>query len=221
MGTRPDPKSTDTLPASRDGARAPWLERESDGTLVSAGLGQAFLDREEFEMSAFPATSDGTDVLVTAAGYAQLCAELEALRTVSRQKMSEQLRDVREDGDPDNPMLFDLLEEQAKLERRIALLEAQAAAAHIVGPTADGTAGIGSCVRVRHGDSGEVAEYELVGPIESDVGNGRVSVAAPVGQALVGRRRGATVAVETPRGTMELEVLSVGRLDQHTAKEAA
>jgi transcription elongation GreA/GreB family factor len=84
-------------------------------------------------MSAFPATSDDADVLVTAAGYAQLCAELEALRTVSRQEMNEHLRDVREDGDPDNPMLFGLLEEQAQLEGRIALLEAQAAAARIVG----------------------------------------------------------------------------------------
>jgi transcription elongation factor GreA len=171
-------------------------------------------------MSAFPATSDGADVLVTAAGYAQLCAELEGLRTVSRQELSEQLRDVRADGDRENPMLFDLLEEQVQLEARIALLEAQVAAAHIVGPEADGTAGIGSCVRVRHGDSGEVAEYELVGPIESDVGNGRVSVAAPVGRALVGRRRDTTVAVKTPRGTMQLEILSVGPVAR-TAKEAA
>jgi transcription elongation factor GreA len=172
-------------------------------------------------MSAFPATTDDADALVTAAGYAQLCAELEALRTLSRQEMTEHLRDAREDGDPDNPMLFDELEEQAQLERRIALLEAQAAAARIVGPAADGTAGIGSCVRVRHGDSGEVAEYELVGPIESDAGNGRVSVAAPVGRALVGRRRGATVAVETPRGTMQLEILSVLPAAHRTAKEAA
>ena len=173
-------------------------------------------------MSAFPATSDSdADVLVTAAGYAQLCAELEALRTVSRREMSEQLRDVREDGDPDNPMLFDLFQEQAQLEDRIALLEAQSAAARIVAPAPDGTAGIGSCVRVRHGDSGEVAEYELVGPIESDVGNGRVSVGAPVGRALVGRRLGATVAVETPRGTMQLEILSVGPASRLTAKEAA
>ena len=192
----------------------------AEGTLASADLGQAFPDREEFEMSAFLATTDD-DVLVTAAGYAQLCAELEALRTLGRQEMTEHLRDAREDGDPDNPMLLDLLEEQAQLERRIALLEAHAAAARIVGPAADGTAGIGSCVRVRHGDSGEVAEYELVGPIESDVGNSRVSVGAPVGRALVGRRRGATVAVETPRGTMQLEILSVRPAAQRTAKEAA
>ena len=92
---------------------------------------------------------------------------------------------------------------------------------HDVAPAPDGTAGIGSRVRVRHGDSGEVAEYELVGPIESDVGNGRVSVGAPVGRALVGRCRGATVAVETPRGTMQLEILSVGPASRLTAKEAA
>jgi transcription elongation factor GreA len=170
-------------------------------------------------MSAVPATTDD-DVLVTAAGYAQLCAELEALRTIRRQEVTEHLRDAREDGDPGNPMLFDLLEEQTQLEGRIALLEAQVAAARIVGPAADGTAGIGSCVRVRHADSGEVAEYELVGPIESDVGNGRVSVGAPVGRALVGRRRGATVPIETPRGTMQLEILSIGPVAQRTARAA-
>jgi transcription elongation factor GreA len=206
--------------SSRDGAFDPWPQPGAEGTLASAGLGQAFPDREEFEMSAVPATTDD-DVLVTAAGYAQLCVELEALRTLGRQEMTEHLRDAREDGDPDNPMWLDLLEEQAQLERRIALLEAQAAAARIVGPAADGTAGIGSFVRVRHGDSGEVAEYELVGPIESDIGNGRVSVGAPVGRALAGRRRGATVAVETPRGTTQLEILSVHPAAQRTAKEAA
>jgi transcription elongation factor GreA len=64
------------------------------------------------------------------------------------------------------------------------------------------------------------AEYELVGPIESDVGNGRVSVGAPVGRALVGRRRGATVPIETPRGTMQLEILSIGPVAQRTARAA-
>jgi transcription elongation factor GreA len=159
-------------------------------------------------MSGFPAPIVD-DMLVTADGYGQLSAELERLRTLRRKEVTEQLRQVREDGDPDDPTLFDLLEEQAQLEWRIAVLEARTAAARIVAPAAYGTAGIGSCVRVRHGDSGEVAEYELVGTIESDVGNGRVSVCAPVGRALVGHRRGDSVAVETPRGTTRLEVLSV------------
>jgi transcription elongation factor GreA len=156
-----------------------------------------------------PSAATPADLRVTAAGYEQLCAELDRLRTVCRADITEQLREVREDSDPDNPVLYDVLEGQAQLEQRIALLEAQLAAARVVEPASDGCAGIGSLVRVRHGDTGEVAEYELVGLVESDVGNGRVSVGAPVGRALVGARRGDTVAVEAPRGTLQLEILSV------------
>jgi transcription elongation factor GreA len=75
-------------------------------------------------------------------------------------------------------------------------------------------------VVVRDGATGEVAEYELVGAVEADVGNGRVSLAAPVGRALVGRRKGDVVEVETPRGTIALEVLDV-RVDPTVARKAA
>ena len=160
-------------------------------------------------MSASPALPDEDDLLVTADGYGRLCAELEVLRTLSRAALTEQLREAREDGDPENPVLFDLLEEHARLEGRISLLEAQVAAAQVVRPAGNGAAAIGSCVRVRHCDSGDVAEYDLVGAIESDVGNGRVSVGAPVGRALLGRRGGETVVVETPRGPKQLEILAV------------
>jgi transcription elongation factor GreA len=160
-------------------------------------------------VSALPALDAEDALLVTAHGYERLCAELETLRTVRRAALTEQLREAREDGDPDNPVLFDLLEEQAQLDGRISLLEAQVAAAQVVRPAADGAAGIGSCVRVRHCESGDVAEYDLVGPIESDVGNGRVSVGAPVGRALLGRCGGETVVVETPRGRQQLEILAV------------
>jgi transcription elongation GreA/GreB family factor len=56
---------------------------------------------------------------------------------------------------------------------------------------------------------GEVFEHQLVGPIEGDPTNGRVSIAAPIGRALVGRQRGAHVEVATPRGAVTLEVLKV------------
>ena len=172
-------------------------------------------------MSAFSAVTVDEDLLVTAQGFDQLCAELEALRTVRRAALIEQVREAREDRDPDNPLLFDLLEEQAQLEERISVLEAQVAAARVVAPAADGIAGIGSRVRVQHRGSGDVAEYELVGPIESDVGNGRVSVGAPVGKALIGRVGGDTVVVETPRGRQELEILAVTRARGRTQRRAA
>jgi transcription elongation factor GreA len=170
-------------------------------------------------MSAVPDELDD-DVLVTAAGHAQLRAELELLRDVRRVDLAEQLREVRDDHDPDSSMLFELLEEQAQLDERISALEARLAAARIVEPSADGTAGIGSRVSVRVA-GGDVAEYDLVGAIESDVGNGRVSVAAPVGRALHGRRAGDAVEATTPRGVLRLEILNVRAIEQEIAPEAA
>lgn len=172
-------------------------------------------------MSVSPGPRAEDDLLITAGGHGRLRAELELLRTVRRSALTEQLRETREDGDPDSSLLFELLEEQAQLEARINLLETLVAAARVVSHAADGSAGIGSRVRVRHRDGGDVAEYELVGPIEADIGNGRVSVGSPVGRALLGRRHGETVVVETPRGPKHLEILAVVAAGARHAKEAA
>ena len=166
------------------------------------------------------ATSAHETLLISAEGYEQRCRELDALRNEGRRELGERMRDARRDGDlGDNPALYDLLEEQEQLERRIALLDAQLAAAEIVAPAADGRAGIGSVVHVRDSD-GETFECELVGPLESDVVIGRISIGAPVGRALLGQRAGARVEVTAPRGPVTLEVVSV-RLRAAAARAAA
>lgn len=173
-------------------------------------------------MSAVPMEHDVEDgTLITAGGLARLEQELEELRDGGRQELAERFRTARNDGDvAENPALIDLLEEHAQLERRIAVLEAQVANARVVAPSRDGVAGLGTSVRVRDSATGEVAEYELVGAAEADVGNGRVSLAAPVGRALFGRRKGNVVEVETPRGTIALEVLAV-RVERAAERKAA
>jgi transcription elongation factor GreA len=164
-----------------------------------------------------PTSPDGT-LLISANGYAHRCRELEELRTEARNALAERLREARRDGPlDDNPALYDLFEEQAQLERRIALLEAQLAVAEIVAPAADGPAGIGSIVRVRD-DTSSTGQYELVGPLESDIGKGRVSIDAPVGRALIGRSAGEVVEVETPRGTLAVEILHVRSRDRPTSE---
>jgi hypothetical protein len=87
-------------------------------------------------MNAVSAQSVGEEaLLITAGGYQQLYSELESLRTRGRRELNERLREARSDGHlADNPALFDLLEEQQQLERRIAVLEGQVAAAQIVEP---------------------------------------------------------------------------------------
>jgi transcription elongation factor GreA len=161
------------------------------------------------------------DLLVTAEGYDRLCSELETLRTEGRQAMSERLREARADGHlEDNPALFDLLEEQAQLERRIATLAARLAVARIAEPNGDGSAGIGSSVRLRDLETGELSGYEVVGAIEGNVGQGRVSIEAPVGRALAGAAAGDVVTVACPRGELRFEVISVTGAERQ-AKEAA
>lgn len=65
---------------------------------------------------------DDQALFVTAGGYEQLAAELERLRADGRVEMSERLREAREDGHlANNPALYELLEEQVQLERRIAI----------------------------------------------------------------------------------------------------
>ena len=169
-------------------------------------------------MSSLPAVDV---MLVTAEGYDRLWGELETLRTEGRRAVNERLREARADGHlDDNPGLFDVLEDQAQLERRIATLDARLAAARVAEPNGDASAGIGSCVLLRDLETSELVEYELVGPIEADVGEGRLSVDAPVGRALLGAAAGATVAVACPRGELRFQVISVvgaGRSERKAA----
>jgi transcription elongation factor GreA len=163
-----------------------------------------------------PATVD--ESLVTAQGYELLSRELERLRSEGRRELGERLQQAREDGHlDDNPAFDDAVAEQAQLEARIATLEAQLAAARIAEPPRDGSVGVGSSVRVRHLDSDRVAEYELVGVFDPGIGNGRISLAAPAGRALVGRRAGARVDVVAPRGVLALEILHVQPLERRQA----
>jgi len=154
------------------------------------------------------------DFLMTQGGYDRLCQELERLTTISRSEIAERLREVREDsGNPaENGELMDALAEQTMLERRIAAVESRLASARVVPASADGSAGIGSSVRLRT-STGQIVEHELVGASEADASAGRISIESPVGQALLGRRAGDSVEVEAPTRVRRLELLSVALTD--------
>jgi len=129
-------------------------------------------------------------VLMTSAGYERRRRELEELRGHS----------------------VGALEEQTLLDHRIAALENLLADAQIVPPTTDGTAGIGTVVRLRT-SSGEVRPYELVGAGETDGRPNTISIQSPVGQALHGRRPGDRIEVEAPLRVRRLDLVSVEPLE--------
>ena len=161
------------------------------------------------------------DVRMTREGYERLDRELQTLITIERSKIAERLRGARgHGGDPaENGELMDALAEQTLLEGRIHALESRLASARVVPASADGSASIGSSVRLRT-STGQIAEYELVGVGEADASAGRISIESPLGQALIGARAGDRVEVDAPRRIRRLDVVSVGRAGTSAARAA-
>jgi transcription elongation factor GreA len=162
-------------------------------------------------MTAVP-WSKATDdtIAITPDGYERLQEELGRLRLYGRGQIRDLSAEARSDGDvDDNTALIDVLDNQALLERRIAELQMGLAAARVVEPADPRVAQLGTKVRLRETRSGEETEYLLVGSIEADVTQGRLSVDAPVGRALLGATQGDEIEVQTPSGTVRLAVVSV------------
>lgn len=148
---------------------------------------------------------------ITREGYERLQAQLDELVTVRRAELARRLRDARDGGggrDADSDHA-EALEEQARLEHQIAALRQTLALVKVIDPNADGTVGIGTYVRLRM-PHGATMRYQLVGAPEADPGQCRISIGSPVGQAILGRRHGDVVDVQTPGGVMHrIEILEI------------
>jgi transcription elongation factor GreA len=101
-------------------------------------------------------------------------------------------------------------EDRAELEHRVDELELTLARVVVVDPPEEGVAGMGRRVVVHVSGAPKAVDYELVGPAECDPTARRISIDSPVGSALVGRRAGDAVEVETPGGMRTVEVVEVG-----------
>lgn len=153
-----------------------------------------------------------TDSVITREGLARLNQELERLVTGGRRQIAERLRNAAtsEANPAESGDYLDVREEQAMLERRIAVLQERLRRARVVDPElGNGRIDVGERVRLRDLSSGERLELELVGPLESDPTAGRISVASPVGAAILGLRRGQIADVDAPRGMLRYKVLAV------------
>jgi transcription elongation factor GreA len=146
---------------------------------------------------------------LTAEGAERLRAELAELTGVRRPEVIARIRAAKELGDlKENADYTAAREEQSFLEGRVQAIEARLRQAVIaVVPAAGAGADLGSRVTVEI--DGTTEAYTLVGTAEADASSGRLSVASPVGRALLGSVAGDEVAVETPRGAVAYRVLSV------------
>jgi transcription elongation factor GreA len=152
------------------------------------------------------------ETVITPEGLQRLSEELERLSTDGRREIAERLRHAAtSEANPDeNADYLGVREDQALLERRIALLEQRLGSAQVVEPqVGNGRIDVGERVRLRNLDSGERLELELVGPLEADPTDGRISIASPLGKAIQGLRRGQIAEIDAPRGTLRYKILAV------------
>lgn len=148
-------------------------------------------------------------IALTAAGRASLERELHRLRDEYLPALAGQLAAEHEETAvrKENADLLLIQLEQQRTQRRVAELDWLLRVAREVTPPVDGMIALGSHVQVA--DDSEVDAYQLVDPREANVAEGRVSIAAPVGQALLGHAAGDEVMVKAPAGERCVRVVAV------------
>lgn len=152
------------------------------------------------------------DVILTREGLEQLEQELEHLRTVKRTEVKERLKEAIALGDlSENSEYDDAKNEQAFMEGRILELEKMIRNAKIIeeGEQQADVIRVGSLVTVKDIEFDEITEYRLVGTVEADPMNNRISNESPVGRALLGHKAGEVIDVEVPAGVIQLEIIEI------------
>jgi transcription elongation factor GreA len=149
---------------------------------------------------------------VTPEGYEAIRLELEKLKRVERPKTIRAIEEARAHGDlSENAEYAAAKERQGFIEGRINELAYKLAHLEVIDPgslTKD-RAVFGSRVLLENMETGQDVEYQLVGPDESDLEKGRISVVSPLGRALLGKKPGDELVVEVPGGKRSYELVEI------------
>lgn len=154
------------------------------------------------------------EVALTPAGQARLEEELHHLETVRRREVGERIKEAKEFGDiSENSEYDDAKNEQAWVESRIAEINLILAHATIIeSPKKSDKVTLGSKVQLQDVETGETHAYQIVGSAEADPANDRISNESPVGQSIMGAKKGDTVQVNTPSGRIiEYNIVKITR----------
>jgi transcription elongation factor GreA len=151
-------------------------------------------------------------VPMTAEGYAALEAEIKYLKSVERPRIIKQIAEARTHGDlSENAEYHAAKDQQGITEARMADLEDKLSRADIIDTAKlkGDHVMFGATVTLQDEDTDEKAKYRIVGEIEADVKQGRISITSPLARALLGKRKKDVVEVSTPGGGKSYRVLKV------------
>lgn len=149
---------------------------------------------------------------ITREGYETLKKELAHIKAVERPKNIKAIEEARGHGDLSENAEFDAAKDRQRfLESRIQELSYKLAHADIIDTATlpKDRAVFASTVILENVDTGEMVEYQLVGPEESSVEKGRISVSSPLGKAIIGKRAGDEILIQAPGGKRCYEVVEI------------
>ncbi len=146
---------------------------------------------------------------ITVRGKAKLEDELKRLMTVERPAVIKAIEEARSHGDISENAEYEAAKErQSMIEGRIAEVQGQLAGAEVVDPatiTSDRIV-FGAHVELVDLDTDDEVSYQIVGVDEADVKEGRISILSPLARGLIGKKKGETAQVKSPKGEKEYEI---------------
>jgi transcription elongation factor GreA len=148
---------------------------------------------------------------MTIRGKALLDAELKKLMLEERPEVIRAIEEARAHGDISENAEYDAAKErQGMIEGRIGDIQGKLAGAEIVNPAEIKSDRIvfGATVTIKDDETGETTTYQIVGVDEADVKKGMISILSPIARAMIGKKKGDVVTVQSPKGDKDYEVLS-------------
>ncbi len=154
-----------------------------------------------------------TKVPITVRGAAALREELNRLKGVDRQRVTQAIAEARAHGDlKENAEYHAAREQQGFIEARVRDIEGKLSNCQVINPAdlnAGGKVVFGATVEIIDENSGDETTYQIVGEDEADIKAGRISYSSPIARALIGKEESDVVKVSTPGGDKSLEIVAV------------
>ena len=151
-------------------------------------------------------------VPMTEEGYASMQEELKFMKSEERPRIIRAIEEARAHGDlSENAEYHAAKEAQGWNETRIQELEDKLSRAEVIDPTklSGDTVRFGAKLTLIDEESDAEVKYQIVGEFEADVKKGKISVSSPIARALIGKKKGDSVEVNTPGGGRSYEIMKV------------
>ena len=150
------------------------------------------------------------EFLLTSEGFLELETEVNKLKSEDRPRIIEAIKEARAQGDLSENADYDAArDEQAKIEARIQELEYMLEHAKIIEKVSGDKVAVGTTVTVQYVDDDEEEEYSIVGSMEADPFENKISNESPIGKAIMDRRVGDIISVESPNGSYDIKIVKI------------